>query len=63
MIRYTVSEVHLRTEMLALPCFVHHTVQLIDLFESEAFGFVDQSPDEENGDEAGAAPDKENFGL
>lgn len=39
-------------EFGAEPGFVDSTVQLVDLFEGEAFGFVDEEPDECDADEA-----------
>lgn len=39
-------------EFGAEPGFVDSTVELVDLFEGEAFGFVDEEPDECDADEA-----------
>lgn len=39
-------------EFRAEPGFVDSAVQLVDLFEGEAFGFVDEEPDECDADEA-----------
>lgn len=39
-------------EFGAEPGFVDSAVQLVDLFEGEAFGFVDEEPDECDADEA-----------
>lgn len=41
-----------RAEFGAEPGFVDSAVQLVDLFEGEAFGFVDEEPDECDADEA-----------
>lgn len=39
-------------EFRAEPGFVDSAVELVDLFEGEAFGFVDEEPDECDADEA-----------
>lgn len=39
-------------EFGAEPGFVDSAVELVDLFEGEAFGFVDEEPDECDADEA-----------
>lgn len=39
-------------EFGAEPGFVDSAVELVDLFEREAFGFVDEEPDECDADEA-----------
>lgn len=41
----------------------HFGVELVDLFQTETLGFVDEEPDVGNADEAGAEPDKEDLGL
>lgn len=38
-------------------------VQLVDLFECEAFGLVDEEVDEGDAEEAAGEPDEEDFGL
>jgi len=52
-----------RPKLLALPRLAHNTIQLIDLFERQALGLVDEEPDEGDADEAAGAPDEEDFGL
>ena len=58
-----ILERHCRLEARALPGVGDLGVQLVDLFEGEAFGFVDHAPDEEDADEAAASPNKEDFGA
>lgn len=38
-------------------------IELVDLFQTEIFGFVDEEPDVSDADEAGGEPDKEDLGL
>ena len=47
----------------ALPRLGNLGIELIDLFEGEALGLVDHGPDEEEADEAEAAPDEEDLGA
>jgi hypothetical protein len=55
------GKLHRRTELLAFPSFADDAVQLVDLFEGEAFGLIDHEVDEGNTDEAAGAPDKEDW--
>lgn len=58
-----VLEGQARRKPRALPRVADLCVQLVDLLEREALGLVDHGPDEEDADEAAAAPDEEDLGA
>lgn len=52
-----------RSPLGRLASIRHLSVELVNLFQTETLGFVDEEPDVGDADEASAEPDKEDFGL
>lgn len=52
-----------RSPLGRLASIRHLGVELVNLFQTETLGFVDEEPDVGDADEASAEPDKEDFGL
>lgn len=50
-------------EVIRAPGLADFGVELVDLFEGEALGLVDEAPDEEDADETAGGPDEEDAGL
>lgn len=60
-LRIHLRKLNRRAELLALPRFADDTVELVDLFEGETFGFVYHEPHKSDADETEGAPDKEDL--
>lgn len=59
----TLPEVDCGYPVCTLPSRRDLLIQLINLFESEILGLIDEKPHERNAEEAASKPDKEDFGL
>lgn len=47
----------------ALACAADFVIQLVDLFQAESFGFINEEVHKGHADETGAEPDEEDLGL
>ena len=59
----SLSEAHLRPELLAQPCLVHHLIQFIHLLQCQALGLINHQPNKPNADQTTRPPYEEHLGL
>ena len=60
---FNVLEVDCRHEVRGVPGMRHFAIQLVNLLKRETLGLVDHGVDEQDANEAGTAPDEEDFGA